>query len=361
MGAAFMVALLLIYILVVWEFGNFRIPLVIMAPIPLTLLGIIPAHFIMFELGLGGEFTATSMIGWIALAGIIVRNSILLVDFSIHEIQRGIPVAEAVIRACKVRARPILITALALVAGSSVIITDPIFQGMAISLLAGTIVSTVLTLIVIPLGCVARSRDLCEVAAATAAHLPPGGLPCQAEAERPAPSAAEAHGGGGLTTVLAKLGEVLTLVFYGLRGIVLLLIDLAKNAFRPKPPPRPRRPRPVPPDGSVAASPSGTVSVSAATTSPATQLRSGLVMVEPDAPGSAAVTPAPAAAPPASAPAPGTATKTPSGKKPPARKSTPARAAAAPPAKEPGQPAQKKSPRRGIRLKVDDEPHGEGN
>jgi multidrug efflux pump subunit AcrB len=90
MGAAFAVALVLIYILVVWEFGNFRIPLVIMAPIPLTLLGIIPAHFIMFSLNMGGEFTATSMIGWIALAGIIVRNSILLVDFSIHEVQKGV-------------------------------------------------------------------------------------------------------------------------------------------------------------------------------------------------------------------------------------------------------------------------------
>ncbi|MGD8931584.1 MAG: efflux RND transporter permease subunit, partial [Chromatiales bacterium] len=86
MGAAFMVALVLIYMLVVWEFGNFRIPALIMAPIPLTLLGIIPAHFIFFSAGWGGEFTATSMIGWIALAGIIVRNSILLVDFSIHEI-----------------------------------------------------------------------------------------------------------------------------------------------------------------------------------------------------------------------------------------------------------------------------------
>ena len=124
MGGAFAVALVLIYILVVWEFGNFRIPLVIMAPIPLTLLGIIPAHFAMFHLGLGGEFTATSMIGWIALAGIIVRNSILLVDFSIHEVQKGVAVAESVIRACKTRTRPILITALALVAGSSVIFTD---------------------------------------------------------------------------------------------------------------------------------------------------------------------------------------------------------------------------------------------
>ena len=160
MGAAFMVALVLIYILVVWEFGNFRIPALIMAPIPLTLLGIIPMHAIM-----GAEFTATSMIGWIALAGIIVRNSILLVDFAIHEIQRGVPVAEAVIRSCKTRTRPIMITALALVCGSSVIFTDPIFQGMAISLASGVMVSTILTLIVIPLGCIKASRSLCEVAA----------------------------------------------------------------------------------------------------------------------------------------------------------------------------------------------------
>jgi multidrug efflux pump subunit AcrB len=111
MGAAFMVALVLIYMLVVWEFGNFRIPALIMAPIPLTLLGIIPAHFIFFSAGWGGEFTATSMIGWIALAGIIVRNSILLVDFSIHEIQHGSSVVEAVIQACKTRTRPIMITA----------------------------------------------------------------------------------------------------------------------------------------------------------------------------------------------------------------------------------------------------------
>ena len=161
MGAAFIVALVLIYILVVWEFGNFRIPALIMAPIPLTLLGIIPMHAIM-----GAEFTATSMIGWIALAGIIVRNSILLVDFSIHEVRRGTPVAEAVIRSCKTRTRPIMITALALVAGSSVIFTDPIFQGMAISLASGVMVSTILTLIVIPLGCIKASKALCEVAAA---------------------------------------------------------------------------------------------------------------------------------------------------------------------------------------------------
>ena len=257
MGAAFMVALVLIYVLVVWEFGNFRIPLVIMAPIPLTLLGIIPAHFIMFQLGLGGEFTATSMIGWIALAGIIVRNSILLVDFSIHEIQRGIPVAESVIRACKIRTRPILITALALVAGSSVIITDPIFQGMAISLLAGTIVSTVLTLIVIPLGCVAASRDMCEVAAATAEHLPTSGLPCQVEAAEQQAIATPKREGGGLSGALAKVFEILSLVLYGLRGILILLWDILKNALKPKAKPAPKKPRPPASGGTGGPAPAG--------------------------------------------------------------------------------------------------------
>ena len=155
MGLAFGVALVLIYMLVVGEFGNFVTPGVIMAPIPLTLLGIVPGHWLM-----GADFTATSMIGFIALAGIIVRNSILLVDFSIEEVARGASVKEAVLNACKARTRPILITALALVAGSSVILTDPIFQGMAISLLFGVLVSTLLTLVVIPLGCVSAGKHL---------------------------------------------------------------------------------------------------------------------------------------------------------------------------------------------------------
>ncbi|CAN8139693.1 Multidrug transporter AcrB [uncultured Thiomicrorhabdus sp.] len=153
MGLAFGVALLIIYMLVVWEFKNFLIPLIVMAPIPLTLIGIIPGHWIM-----GAEFTATSMIGFIALAGIIVRNSILLVDFTRQEITHGLSVTEAVIQACKARTRPIIITAAALVLGSSVILFDPIFQGMAISLMFGVVVATMLTLVVIPLGCVsARS------------------------------------------------------------------------------------------------------------------------------------------------------------------------------------------------------------
>ncbi len=249
MGAAFCVALVLIYILVVWEFGNFRIPLVIMAPIPLTLLGIIPAHFLMFELGLGGEFTATSMIGWIALAGIIVRNSILLVDFSVHEVQKGVPVAEAVIRACKTRTRPILITAFALVAGSSVIFTDPIFQGMAISLASGVLVSTVLTLIVIPLGCVAASKDLCEVAVASA---PPGvDVPCAEDVQAARANVPETGRGGAFEAapgLLAKIGNVLMLVFYGIRGVGLLLLDVIKGWFRPKPKKSPP-PRPTPGGG----------------------------------------------------------------------------------------------------------------
>jgi multidrug efflux pump subunit AcrB len=156
MGVAFGVALLIIYMLVVWEFKNFLIPLIVMAPIPLTIIGIAPGHWL-----LGAEFTATSMIGFIALAGIIVRNSILLVDFSRQEIAKGMPVTEAVVFACKARTRPIIITAVALVMGSSVILFDPIFQGMAVSLIFGVLVATLLTLVVIPLGCVSARAAFC--------------------------------------------------------------------------------------------------------------------------------------------------------------------------------------------------------
>ncbi len=157
MGLAFGIAIILIYMLVVWEFGNFTLPAVVISPIPLTLVGIIPGHAIM-----GAEFTATSMIGFIALAGIIVRNSILLVDYSRQEITRGVEIREAIIMACITRTRPIIITALALVVGSTAILFDPIFQGMAISLMYGVFVSTVLTLIVIPLGCYSGRAAFCE-------------------------------------------------------------------------------------------------------------------------------------------------------------------------------------------------------
>lgn len=233
MGAAFGVALVVIYILVVWEFGNFRIPALIMAPIPLTLLGIIPAHMLFFQMGWGGEFTATSMIGWIALAGIIVRNSILLVDFSIHEVQKGTPVAEAVILACKTRTRPIVITALALVAGSSVIFFDPIFQGMAISLASGVLVSTVLTLLVIPLGCIKASDSLIEVAVA---GMPEGeSIPVLADERSSGKGGPNSSGGNGapamplLLRIWGKLIGFVLMVFYAIRGIGLLI-----GSFLPK-------------------------------------------------------------------------------------------------------------------------------
>ncbi len=145
MGLAFAVAMVLIYLLIVGEFQSFLTPLIIMAPIPLTLIGIVPGHW-----ATGSYFTATSMIGFIALAGIIVRNSILLVDFIQHQEAEGVAPEEAVIRAGAIRTRPILLTAAALMVGAFVIILDPIFQGLAVSLLFGVGAATLLTLIVIP-------------------------------------------------------------------------------------------------------------------------------------------------------------------------------------------------------------------
>jgi multidrug efflux pump subunit AcrB len=146
MGIAYSVGLVLIYLLVVAQFRRYLMPLVIMAPIPLTVLGVLPGHAL-----LGAQFTATSMIGMIALAGIIVRNSILLVDFIEHARREGAPMVEAVVSACAVRAKPIALTALAAMAGALFILGDPIFNGLAIALLFGLAVSTALTLVVIPL------------------------------------------------------------------------------------------------------------------------------------------------------------------------------------------------------------------
>ncbi len=249
MGLAFGVAMVLIYILVVWLFGNFIVPAVIMAPIPLTLLGIIPGHWL-----LDAEFTATSMIGWIALAGIIVRNSILLVDYSIHEVKSGTPIEDAVILACKTRTRPIMITALALVAGSFVILFDPIFQGMAISLLFGVLVSTLLTLVVIPLGCISIGPEaLCA-----------NGLEDDDDSDdnTPTPSGNNGSGGAAVTTeqkpsfwsnLWAKISLIATLSFYAVRAIFIMLwmglTALWKRLWsRPKPvtpPPAPVTPSPV--------------------------------------------------------------------------------------------------------------------
>jgi len=145
LGLAFAAVLILIYFLVVGWFGSLKTPLVIMAPIPLTLVGILPAH-----VAAGAFFTATSMIGFIAEAGIIVRNSIILVDFIELRRREGMPLAEAVVDAGAVRFRPMLLTAAAVVAGASVMLFDPIFQGLAIALMAGEVASTLLSRMAVP-------------------------------------------------------------------------------------------------------------------------------------------------------------------------------------------------------------------
>jgi multidrug efflux pump subunit AcrB len=146
LGAAFAVVLVLIYILVVGWFRSFLVPLVIMLPIPISLIGILPGHWMM-----GAYFTATSMIGFIAGAGVIVRNSIILVDFIEHQIQNGHKLKEAVINAGVLRFRPMLLTASAVVAGSSIMLFDPIFQGLAISLIFGEVAATLLSRFAVPL------------------------------------------------------------------------------------------------------------------------------------------------------------------------------------------------------------------
>jgi multidrug efflux pump subunit AcrB len=151
MGIAYAVGIVLIYLLVVAQFRSYIVPLIIMAPIPLTIIGVMPGHAIMnLILDGGAPFTATSMIGMIALAGIIVRNSILLVDFINEQVRDGVPLEEAVVRSGAVRAKPIVLTGLAAMVGALFILDDPIFSGLAVSLIFGIFVSTVLTLVVIP-------------------------------------------------------------------------------------------------------------------------------------------------------------------------------------------------------------------
>ncbi len=150
MGIAYSVGLILIYLLVVAQFRSYMVPLIIMAPIPLTVIGVMPGHAFVDALFMDAKFTATSMIGMIALAGIIVRNSILLVDFINEEIRRGVELTEAVVNAGAVRAKPIVLTGLAAMVGAGFIIDDPIFSGLAVSLIFGILVSTLLTLVIIP-------------------------------------------------------------------------------------------------------------------------------------------------------------------------------------------------------------------
>jgi multidrug efflux pump subunit AcrB len=157
MGAAYGVGLILIYLLVVAQFGSYLTPLIIMAPIPLTIIGVMPGHAL-----LGAQYTATSMIGMIALAGIIVRNSILLVDFINLQVRAGMQLKDAIVRSAITRAQPIVLTGLAAMLGAFFILDDPIFNGLAISLIFGIFVSTVLTLVVIPILYYAAYRNRLE-------------------------------------------------------------------------------------------------------------------------------------------------------------------------------------------------------
>ncbi|MFK5959412.1 MAG: efflux RND transporter permease subunit, partial [Lutibacter sp.] len=146
LGTAFLVVIIIIYMLIVGWFQNFKTPMVMMLAIPLSLIGIVFGHWLF-----GAFFTATSFIGMIALAGVMVRNSVLLIDFIEIRLNDGIPLKQAIIDAGAVRTTPILLTTGAVVIGASIILFDPIFQGLAISLVAGAIVSTLLTLVVVPM------------------------------------------------------------------------------------------------------------------------------------------------------------------------------------------------------------------
>ena len=145
LGGAFAVVIVLIYVLVLGWFRSYAVPLVIMAPIPISLIGILPGHAL-----LGAYFTATSMIGFIAGAGIIVRNSIILVDFIELQLSSGMALKEAVISAGVLRFRPMLLTAAAVVVGGAVMLADPIFQGLAVSLIFGEVAATLLSRFAVP-------------------------------------------------------------------------------------------------------------------------------------------------------------------------------------------------------------------
>jgi multidrug efflux pump subunit AcrB len=177
MGLAYAVGLVLIYLLVVAQFGSYLTPLIIMAPIPLTVVGVMPGHAL-----LGAQFTATSMIGMIALAGIIVRNSILLVDFIGLQLRQGVPFERAIVQSAIARAQPILLTGLAAMLGAFFILDDPIFNGLAIALIFGIAVSTLLTLVVIPILYYVAYRK----------RLPPPAAPDE-PAPAATPSTAPAH------------------------------------------------------------------------------------------------------------------------------------------------------------------------
>ena len=254
MGIAFMAALVLIYGLIVWEFRNFAIAGLIMSPIPLTMIGIIPGHWIM-----GSEFTATSMIGMIALGGIIVRQSILIVEFVKIEVAKGKEVKEAAVRGAEMRMRPIFITSLTLMAGAFAILQDPIFNGMAISLLFGAGVATVMALIVIPMGCIsARKQFYVETADDGTVSISSAYERIEGEALE-----AAARGGSGTTLLMRLWGGIFAMfswVFYIFRAMFTMVGMGVKGVFGKfggggggTPPP----PRQTPPGGGTPPPPRG--------------------------------------------------------------------------------------------------------
>ena len=238
MGIAFMAALLLIYGLIVWQFRDLALSGLIMAPIPLTLIGIIPGHWIM-----GAEFTATSMIGLIALGGIIVRQSILIVEFVKIEVAKGRNVTDAAMAGAEIRMRPILITSLTTIGGAWTLMFDPIFQGMAVSVFFGASVGTVLAVIVIPLGCITMRRRFYLVETETGeielsqryyetevGAPPPPGLIGGAVATSPAPAKAKGPKPtpAWLRAVLWVWGLLVSAVF-GLVGALVSLVGLIQG------------------------------------------------------------------------------------------------------------------------------------
>jgi len=238
MGSAFMAAMVLIYALIVFEFKDYAISGLIMSPIPVTLIGIIPGHWL-----LHAEFTATSMIGLIALGGIIVRVSILIVEFVKNEVETGKEIREAAINAAQTRLRPIMITSLTTVAGSTTILPDPIFQGMAASILFGAGVATLSTLLIIPLGCISLEKRFYPKLIAEKEALSTA-----ATAQQPALAATPAAASGPSTplwmTLWSKTIGAVFMVFYLLRAVVIMLLELFKKIFgvfrrseKPVPPP----------------------------------------------------------------------------------------------------------------------------
>jgi multidrug efflux pump subunit AcrB len=322
MGIAFMGALVLIYGLIVWEFRNFALAGLIMSPIPLTMLGIIPGHWI-----LGAEFTATSMIGMIALGGIIVRQSILIVEFVKIEVAKGNEVKEAAVRGAEIRMRPIFITSLTLMAGAFAILQDPIFNGMAISLLFGAGVATVMALIVIPLGCIsARKQFYVETSDDGTVAISPAYARIEKEAIE-VEAAATATKAAGTPLLLRLWGGIISMftwVFYIVRAMFTMAGMGFKAIFgrfgrggRKPPPPREPSPggTPPPPRGGGTPPPPRQAPPAGGTPPPPREA--------PPAPVTAAAAPAPSEAP---RPAAGTP--------PPPREAPPAPVAAAEPASE---------------------------